>query len=946
MSSKIAAGNNSIILQFTHPVEDDGVTLRDDLMGVKVWYSKSATFNPANNEGTLAYDGQNLDVTIPDLDGDVSYYVKYAYISEIEPSNYVIQSAGTVKPLEGSNAQLARSVDVVPAKSDGTGYSLPDTNEIFLYRGGGILTVGVTYGPATQTKNGLTATVDPQEGTVTFSGTSWSTDTETFTFTATVGSKVFSVDYNITKSKAGSEAVFIDLLRESELITSSYDGSEYEYPIDTNYVRLYKGGELVTSGVVYGPSMPVFQHGLELVVNSTTGAISLDNAPAQTWTSDREMFTVTAQYGGKTYSASYLVTKNKSGEAAVNPDLTSESDVVSAKNDGTGYTLPTGIVFSLLKGGTAVPTASIAFKITNTASQTQTKNGLTASIDSSGQITLSGTSWTTDSEQFSFSATYQNHEYIAIYSISKSRAGTDAVLMDLLRDSDVISSNNDGSGYTLPAVNSIRIYKGGQLQTTGVSYGPPSQQNNGLTASVDSSGQITLSGASWSSNTEIFTFTANFEGKSYSKSYSISKSKTGAVGQQGNAAKSVDITGITNFSLSVAGAFSPASATLTAVTQNIVAPTFAWTVTNAGTNSTSNAAITITPSNPSITNIGVQLVVTEPSTGQTFTRNITLAVAYAGQPGQAGQGGFQSAFPTIYKWSPTEPSRPSTTSTYTWASGSYSAPSGWFTYAPSDTTPENILWAITVPVNAQAPTTTSTLDWTNATYPITARSYNGATGQTGASGSGTYVITRTTGTQSPTNAEVSAVTGRNPVNGDVVTVTATGTGTSQVYKYIGGTWAVQTTYITGSLIVENTITGDKLVANTITADKIDTRGLSIKDSGGNVIFAAGTALSWNYISNSFPSSIDNSFITAAGIGAVKTDLSNAPAGILNSNVSLNSLGAGALAFLNKINSATYIEAAVIKSALVNELLVGTSIQSVYGNFVINMGTSPYISISV
>ena len=94
---------------------------------------------------------------------------------------------------------------------------------------------------------------------------------------------------------------------------------------------MYKGGELVTSGVVYGPSMPVFQHGLELVVNSTTGAISLDNAPAQTWTSDREMFTVTAQYGGKTYSASYLVTKNKSGEAAVNPDLTSESDVVRAK---------------------------------------------------------------------------------------------------------------------------------------------------------------------------------------------------------------------------------------------------------------------------------------------------------------------------------------------------------------------------------------------------------------------------------------------------------------------------------------------------------------------------------------------------------------------------------------------------------------------------------------
>ncbi len=47
----------------------------------------------------------------------------------------------------------------------------------------------------------------------------------------------------------------------------------------------------------------------------------------------------------------------------------------------------------------------------------------------------------------------------------------------------------------------------------------------------------------------------------------------------------------------------------------------------------------------------------------------------------------------------------------------------------------------------------------------------------------------------------------------------------------------------GELIVDGTITGNKIQANTITADKIDSRGLSIKDASGNIVFASGTAVS-------------------------------------------------------------------------------------------------------
>jgi hypothetical protein len=58
---------------------------------------------------------------------------------------------------------------------------------------------------------------------------------------------------------------------------------------------------------------------------------------------------------------------------------------------------------------------------------------------------------------------------------------------------------------------------------------------------------------------------------------------------------------------------------------------------------------------------------------------------------------------------------------------------------------------------------------------------------------------------------------------------------------------------------------------------------------------------------------------------VATDLSNAPAGILNSNVSLGTLGAGAFAYINAITTAnvsTYINSAAIGTAQIGVLAAG------------------------
>lgn len=48
-------------------------------------------------------------------------------------------------------------------------------------------------------------------------------------------------------------------------------------------------------------------------------------------------------------------------------------------------------------------------------------------------------------------------------------------------------------------------------------------------------------------------------------------------------------------------------------------------------------------------------------------------------------------------------------------------------------------------------------------------------------------------------------------------------------------------------IAANSITAGQIAAGAITADRIDTRGLSIKDEFGNIIFAAGTALDFSLV---------------------------------------------------------------------------------------------------
>lgn len=53
--------------------------------------------------------------------------------------------------------------------------------------------------------------------------------------------------------------------------------------------------------------------------------------------------------------------------------------------------------------------------------------------------------------------------------------------------------------------------------------------------------------------------------------------------------------------------------------------------------------------------------------------------------------------------------------------------------------------------------------------------------------------------------------------------------------------------IIGDHVVAGTLTGDHIAANSITAGEIDSRGLTIKDDLGNVLFGVGTNLNASYV---------------------------------------------------------------------------------------------------
>ena len=309
--------------------------------------------------------------------------------------------------------------------------------------------------------------------------------------------------------------------------------------------------------------------------------------------------------------------------------------------------------------------------------------------------------------------------------------------------------------------------------------------------------------------------------------------QNGAPGVQGPPAPSLDFSGTTTFYRNSGGLITPGSATLTAIALNTTSPSFSWSVSGATPASGTGTSITITPTGLSLS-ITVSLTITANNLPAPVVISKTMGIVEQGAPGQGGQNGTMSAFPSIFQWtSGATPARPTTTSTYIWSTGTWTAPSGWTTQPTSNTSLGWVLWEITVPLNVEATTTQSTLNWTSTSFPIRAATANGTAGTPGSSGSdgtngsASYLINRGAGTSSaqPTGSEVLTATGfRYAQLGDIATISYNSGNNSIAYRAtssgFSATWALQTTYITGSLIVQNSISGDRITANSLSVNRL------------------------------------------------------------------------------------------------------------------------------
>lgn len=99
-----------------------------------------------------------------------------------------------------------------------------------------------------------------------------------------------------------------------------------------------------------------------------------------------------------------------------------------------------------------------------------------------------------------------------------------------------------------------------------------------------------------------------------------------------------------------------------------------------------------------------------------------------GDPGDPGAPGIKAATPTVYRWEASIPTGPVGSSTYTWSSASFAAPSLW-TLLPGSGLPGETLWGAQVQLVEAAGAPTSNIDWTGAS--ITARGYQGTNGLPG-----------------------------------------------------------------------------------------------------------------------------------------------------------------------------------------------------------------------
>jgi hypothetical protein len=324
----------------------------------------------------------------------------------------------------------------------------------------------------------------------------------------------------------------------------------------------------------------------------------------------------------------------------------------------------------------------------------------------------------------------------------------------------------------------------------------------------------------------------------------------------------------------------------------------------------------------------------------TATTAITWSASTATPISASGTNGSRTAFLEVYRWAATTPtSFPSGTSTYTWATGAFTAPStpnGW-SLLPGASTPNYNLYACQVNYVDTLTTATSSVTWSTSTaYVVGFAGDNGSPGDNGASSRICYSKTTLTS-----------------LNSTPATITTSGSATFPP----NGSWGLGTVWqdtpqaiIAGESVYQsdgiyNPVTGNTvwnvpylstLKVGSLSAITVNTGALTVQDAltintlghikGGQTAYNTGTGFFLGYSSTAYKFSIGSSTQSLVWDGTALT---------VTGNITGN--GTAEFTGINTVSGVTYAVKANSTSASDSGLIGYT--QSTIGAGVIGNSTN-------
>ena len=207
---------------------------------------------------------------------------------DFEGVTYTSVPVTAYKTFSAVTARLSRSFDLVQTDSAGNSYNLPGTNSIELFNGTIKLIPGVTFGPLTQTKSGLTCQVNSVTGQITLSqngDNTWTSDYETFILTATRNFVAYTVSYTISKVREGGTGIDLtppptptDFAATPAINTVLIQHGQPEYTVGSGHSHTVLYGKEFIEGDILTPFNPA-----EKIAEFTGNTYTLPSDPGTTW---------------------------------------------------------------------------------------------------------------------------------------------------------------------------------------------------------------------------------------------------------------------------------------------------------------------------------------------------------------------------------------------------------------------------------------------------------------------------------------------------------------------------------------------------------------------------------------------------------------------------------------------------------------------------------------